>query len=427
MLAERADREVLKLSTTLGIAAATRVDKSGLDLLDCRIISPGLGIALLQHNTPAELREMAGREDPLASPEPKGLILESVDPLRLDERVQHQFNPNEISADPVLEDDRNNVLTEEVLKYRRIKEESAQAAPAVESLKTEVSRARRLPWTQLVPSDIVKGLATGGLAFALLIQALPLFQTGREAQAADQTDKSGADFWTPTPNLNLKIDGTPTTTPNNLLIPPAGLTPRSVEIQQLIQDSIDFYIGIKKYNWNFTNASYGINPPNNPSIGTGTVRVNIDGVYYQSEDAQPLQSLYPKPLLALGMGGMAVDIPLDKYYLGTGTFVGNNSINGLSMYATHLEAGIGVTTPYSYTGRIMVDNGLPIIYGNSSQYITLGRDVNSNYTNVFYDNAVDPTKNGTYQIRRDMYGAFIGNTFILLPASNKIFLPLVQK
>lgn len=428
MLPERADREVLKLRTALGLVTATRENCRGLDLLNCQIISPGRGIVLLQRKTQAELGEIVGREDLLAPPGSDGLILESVDPLRLDEAVQRQFNPNGILPDQVCEDDRRNILTPEVLFYQRIKKESAKTAPAVESLKAEVSRARRIPWIQLVPSEIVKGLATGGLTMALLVQALPFSQVGREAQAADQTNRSGVDFRTPTPNSTLKIDGSPTPVPNNLLVPPSRLSSRKLEIQQLTQYSIDFVIGLDKYNWNFTNASYGINPPNDSGIRTGTVRVNIDGVWYQSKDFQPLQSLYKSPLLALGMGGMAVDTALDKYYLGTGTFVGNHPINGQSMYATHMESGVGVTTPYSYTQRVMVDNGLPIIYGNSSQYINLGFGVNGNYTDVIFDNAVDPSKNGIYQIRRDMQGDFIGNTFTpVVTLTNKIFLPLVQR
>lgn len=204
----------------------------------------------------------------------------------------------------------------------------------------------------------------------------------------------------------------------------------SLEIKQVYQYSIDFDIGNDHYNWNFTNASFGIYPPNDPNRVIGTIRVWVNNV--RRTPFQPLGSLYPETqaLATIAIGGMAVDVPLDKYYLGTAT------IRPLSnTWDPHLELGNGIATAENYTGRQRLDKGLPTggFSGAFTEYVTLGRDDRGNWLNMMFIGCDIPLQDGTYQIRRDNLGNIIGDTFIKLSNSivpdkpYQVFLPIILR
>lgn len=198
------------------------------------------------------------------------------------------------------------------------------------------------------------------------------------------------------------------------------LTPRVAESAQTNPLELEFDIGSDHYLWNYTNGTGGIYPPNDPQRRTGTVRVEINGVNYISKYFQPLvtTSTYPEIADGLGVaitvGGMAVDIPRDKYYLSTATTRNDGN------YDPRFEMGVGVKTPESYTGRVVIRKGFPTggINGlmDSSQ-ITLGTDAKGNYANLTYTDCIDSRENGIYQVRLDSLANFIGDTVTKLPDS----------
>lgn len=197
----------------------------------------------------------------------------------------------------------------------------------------------------------------------------------------------------------------------------ADVVKNKVENLQIIQSTIDFIDNSGEPNrWRFNNATGGIDPPNDKTRDIGTVYCykGINNIYTKS--FQPLGSLYPElqlgPGISIAIGGMAINVQLDKYYLGTDTLRNDGH------YDPHLELGNGVNTPEDYTARVVIKKGLPTggIRGiNTSGYIILGNDVNGNYVKRTFNDCINPAENGTYQIRLDANGNPIGDTFVKLP------------
>ncbi len=194
----------------------------------------------------------------------------------------------------------------------------------------------------------------------------------------------------------------------------------TVESAQYTQIHIEFDIQSVHYAWDITGASWGINPPNDSSRRTGTVRVALNDIWYSSKSFQPLvnEILYPEirrgPGVGVGVGGMAVDISLDKYYLGTSVSRtdGNND--------PRLEIGNGIETPEKYTNRIVIRKGLPAsgIKGlMTSSLVILGSDDTGNYVDYIFSDCINTTENGTYRIRRDNVGNLVGDTFVKISDS----------
>lgn len=211
---------------------------------------------------------------------------------------------------------------------------------------------------------------------------------------------------------------------------------RATEIPQLNPWEIKFDIGSDHYWWAIDNAEFGINPPNDASRLTGLVKVAVNDIWYSSKYFQPLvnETLYPEikggPGVHVGIGGMAVDISLDRYYLGTST--SRNDI----YYDPRFEIGTGIKTPESYTGRMVIRQGLPQggIKGlMTSSRVFLGSDNIGNYTDYIFSDCINSSENGTYRIRRDNLGNLIGDTFVKISNSIvpgkpfQVFLPLDAK
>lgn len=206
----------------------------------------------------------------------------------------------------------------------------------------------------------------------------------------------------------------------------------SKEALQIIQNPIEFNIGIDHYLWSYNNASYNINPPNELVIPTGTIRVVKNGTYMSDQDFQGLQRLYSGLygglLTDLNIKGMAVNTSLNRFSLVTATARPLSSTLDV-----HVESGFDITNAKSYLQRQMVDKGLPAggFSGAFSAYVTEGRDDRGNWINVMFAGCDISSQDGTYQIRRDNSGNIIGDTFVKL--SNSVvpgkpfqtFLPVV--
>lgn len=189
---------------------------------------------------------------------------------------------------------------------------------------------------------------------------------------------------------------------------------RIAESAQYSQIHIEFDIDKDHYAWDITGAGWGINPPNDSSIRIGTVRVAVNNIWDASRSFQPLEKLYPPDQYAIVIGGMAVEVSLDKYYLGTG--IGRNDGN----YDPYFELGTGIKNAENYTGRIVIQKGLPLGGIKGSMYsslVILGSDNTGNYLDYIFSDCINSSENGTYRIQRDNLGNLIGDTFVKISDS----------
>ena len=224
---------------------------------------------------------------------------------------------------------------------------------------------------------------------------------------------------TPTPLSRLSAEGMPS---QKDIREQTRLLLQTGEIRQNDPGNIEFNIGTDNYMWDVSNAYWGIYPPNDPDIGTGTVRVRLNGIWTKAKSFQGLLSLAPRPPIVQGIVGIAINIPLDKYYLSEVVLRGDGN------YDPYFELGSDIKNAEKYLGRTTIWKGLP--QGGLKGYakpVTLGTDTNGNYANITYfldypyteeihfTDCIIVTECGTYQIRLDNQGNFIGDTFVKLP------------
>lgn len=262
---------------------------------------------------------------------------------------------------------------------------------------------------------IALALAAAGLAISSLTEQQPT-----------NVGASSKDTPTPTPLSKLSAEGLPSQRLYNQTVRQVdefqGKETVQINPSYIGMGRIEFDIGNDHYIWNVSGAYFGIYPPNDSSIRTGTVWVGINGILQESKAFQGLQSLAPhQPLMAQGIGGIAIDIPLDKYYLSEAVLRGDGN------YDPYFESGTDIKNAEKYLGRTTQWKGLP--QGGLKGYnkpITLGADADGNYANITYllnypytdqiylTDCIIVTECGTYQIRRDSLGHVIGDTFIKL-------------
>lgn len=198
-----------------------------------------------------------------------------------------------------------------------------------------------------------------------------------------------------------------------------GSNQRSEQLQA-VSNTLEFRAGQDQYHWLWWNMGSGMPPLNNPDIRTGTVYVTINGLE-TDKSFQGMQSLYSKPLTALTIGGAAVDITTDKYYLVTGT------VRNDAKYDLHIETGEGVKTPEEYTGRKKVDLDIP--GGNIGSFVpaSIAKDDKGNVLRLEVKGSVDSAKDGLYEYRLDEQGNIISGGDKVTNKTHRIYLPYTPR